>query len=455
MKDIFTIAITLLYLGGLVSGQLRNESNVEYINNETTITTFDTEQTYRWIIEYPNGPFVRIVFTNVSLESNQDCSDKLLISKTPNNTRSQTIDHRYNGRVFVVETSETYLTMTFLPCQVQRKTIRGFRAIITKQDVPACVAKSSVETWMNEHHICNRPTMMLTSMSILNFPFLHTEETWEIIVARHHTIQLHFTDFYIECFTGERFAIKEYTSGEEKTFCISDIQNIAIKSKTEHIAVIYKNDEYISTVRTEGFRLQYSAVNHSLAYITDRTDVSLGMVEPTRMFGYFTACSETYMRCYTIYPWKGPTNWDNANKHCKTNNLQLVSVQSKYEMKYINYVLRDFVYNNKWVSDTVKNYTAHIGLRYYERNGEKKYIWENTSPVTFSAWRQGHPKAGKECTRTNFLFFEENTWESEHCTEEKVLFIVCMSPIAGKVDTIISRKARDAIQDQNKENIIY
>ncbi|XP_053405246.1 uncharacterized protein LOC123523149 isoform X2 [Mercenaria mercenaria] len=453
MKDILTIAITLLYIGELVSGRLRDEANVEYINNETTITTFDTEQIYRWIIEYPTGPFVRIVFTNVSLENNQDCSEKLLISRTTNNTRAQTIDHRYNGRVFVVETSETNLTMTFLPCPMERNTSRGFRAIITKQDVPACVAKSSVETWMNEHHICDRPTMMLTSMSILNFPFLYTEETWEIVVARHHTIHLHFTDFYMECFFGgkgdkyahadytnerkyPKFAIKEYTSSEEKTFCITDILNGAIKSKTEHIVVIYQNFEPLSIVRTEGFRLQYSAVNHSLANITDSTDNRLGISWPNWRSGYSIACSETYMRCYTVYPCNEPTNWDYANKHCKTNNLRLVSVQSKYEMKYINYVLRDFLYNSGWVLEKV-NYTAHIGLRYYEKNGEKKYIWENTSPVTFSAWKQGHPKAGKECTRINFLYVEEDTWESEHCTLEKAQFIVCMSPIEGKEDTIV------------------
>ncbi|XP_045215267.2 uncharacterized protein LOC123565465 [Mercenaria mercenaria] len=306
MKDIFTIAITLLFIGGWVSGQLSDEANVEYINNETTITTFDTEQTYRWIIEYPNGPFVRIVFTNVSLEKNQDCSEKLLISKTPNNTRAQTIDHRYNGRVFVVETSETYLIMTFLPCPMQKNTSRGFRAIITKQDVPACVAKTSVETWMDEHHICDRPTMMLTSMSILNFPFPYTEETWEIIVARHHTIHLHFIDFYMECAFGgkgdkytyvdntkerknPKFAIKEYTSSEEKTFCISDILNGGIKSKTEHIVVIYQNFEPLSIVRTEGFRLQYSAVNHSLANITDRTAIRVGVTWPHWRSGYFIA----------------------------------------------------------------------------------------------------------------------------------------------------------------------
>ncbi|XP_053380169.1 uncharacterized protein LOC123556058 [Mercenaria mercenaria] len=429
MRDILTIAITLLYIGGLINGQLSNESNVEYIYNESTITTFGTEQTHRWIIEYPTGRFVRIVFTNVSLEKNQDCSDKILISRTTNNTRAQTIDHRYNQRIFVVETSETYLTMTFSPCQMQRNTSRGFRAIITKQDVPACVAKSSVETWIDGIRTCNRPTMMLTSMSILNFPFLHRKEEWEIRVGHHHTIQLHFIEFYIECRPGNqrtKFVIIENILDEENMFCNSDIPNYAIKSKTEHIGVIFHKNGYDSEIRTEGFRLQYSAVNHSLADITD-------MVFDE---GYFTkVCSKTFMRCYSVFSLWNARSWDLANNYCKRRGLRLVSVQSKYEMQYINYVLRDRMYIEKKFD---KNPTAYIGLRYYnDKKGEKKYIWENTSPVTFSAWRQGHPKTGKHCTQTNFLYNEEDTWESEDCTYEEATLFVCMSPIEGINDLML------------------
>ncbi|XP_053380170.1 uncharacterized protein LOC128548763 [Mercenaria mercenaria] len=433
MKDIFTIAITLLYIGGLINGQLSNESNVEYIYNESTITTFGTEQTHRWIIEYPTGRFVKIVFTNVSLEKNQDCSDKVLISRTTKNTRAQTIDHRYNERIFVVESSETYLTMTFSPCQMQGKTNRGFRAIITKQDVPACVAKSAVETWIDGKHTCKRPTMMLTSMSILNFPFLPRKEEWEIIVGRHHTIQLHFTEFYIECLPvignqRSKFVIIEYISGEKNMFCNSDIPNYAIKSKTEHIGVIFHNNGHNSKIRTEGFRLQYSAVNHSLADITDRVF--------KRDF-FWTVCSETFLRCYSVFTTDDlkARNWDFANFVCRSYGHRLVSVQSKYEMQYINYVLRDHMYRVTWKK---MDYTAYIGLRYYnDKKGKKKYIWENTSPVIFSAWRQGHPKEGNHCTRTNFMYNEEDTWESEHCNREIAEWFVCMSQIEGNNDSLL------------------
>ncbi|XP_053406651.1 uncharacterized protein LOC123546331 [Mercenaria mercenaria] len=77
-------------------------------------------------------------------------------------------------------------------------------------------------------------------------------------------------------------------------------------------------------------------------------------------------------------------------------------------------------------------------LRRYRDNKGKVYeMWENKTPVTFSAWKKGEPLNG-DCTRMGFhLGSEDMTWEATECSKlSKAFYFVCEHDIGNRsIDT--------------------
>ncbi|XP_053373490.1 uncharacterized protein LOC123531432 isoform X2 [Mercenaria mercenaria] len=463
MRSLLVALVILFHIDQvrMVDGEMTNKTSEEYINNDATIDFMDYALMYggvkkhRWIIQFPVHRFVRIAFTNVSMMLSEDCSDSLLISKEINSKKGRQIDHRFNGRQFVVETSENRVYLTFVPCPLPEiDMLIGFSAVITSEVVPACLTVNMDKPWGDgRKESCNKPEMILTSMSILNLPFVGVQEKWEIRAGDHHSIQLNFIDFYVICPEDpedkvSKFVVVDYPPDCEREYCSSFGPLDVIRSETSTVMIKFRQrrSKKKGMVRTEGFRLHYSSVNHSLENITSTRNPELD-----------EACSETFGRCYRIFHQSKPKNWKKAKETCEKHNLLLVSVKSRYEMQYINYLLRNSRYKTK--ARLKGDPLAHIGLRRSGNQGKKTYVWENDSPVFYSAWEYGYPLEGEDCTATNFERFVDDTWKSLHCSTAKASYFVCMSQIKNNgVSTSMNEKdfCEDAIwKNYLRINVTY
>ncbi|XP_053385721.1 uncharacterized protein LOC123538057 [Mercenaria mercenaria] len=421
-------------------------TNVEVIKKDALITTvgypfsFESGQRYKWIVKYAETYYIKMIFTNVSLsfetpDTHSSC-DKLFISKDIRaDTAGKVIDNNFNNRKFVVETGESLLFLTFVSCLSEKVIIStGFRAIITKGEIPASLSIDSVMPWSEgRNEICNRAEMMLTSMSVLNFPF-RNEERWNIQAGEHHNLQIEVLYFYILCANdpGElrsTFTIVDFP--DKKMFCNTNMPPRKFYSKTSDVTIIFQKheDTKVAMIRREGFRLRYKKINHSFGDITD-------LAESTSIL---RACSKVFDKCYSVY--SSLVSWKQAESLCWSEDQRLVSTQSTNELQYVHYLLREQQYKEK--QHDVKNrksyntsIIAHIGIfhvRDSTGSGRKRFIWSNTAPVTFSAWIPGHPTTDA-CTRTTFQYYNTNkTWESEDCFKDFARYFVCETQLdSGK-----------------------
>ncbi|XP_060599637.1 C-type lectin domain family 17, member A-like, partial [Ruditapes philippinarum] len=148
----------------------------------------------------------------------------------------------------------------------------------------------------------------------------------------------------------------------------------------------------------------------------------------TTKYGYISVleyCSWFFRKCYTVSYEK--VSWDTAQTKClNDDNKHLVTIASKKEMNYVQYLLRSVLYMQKEGTDERKLHGAHIGLRRVkDRQMRMNFIWINNNNVTFSEWKRRHPSTG-DCTRTSFEYFNtEENWETEDCYNSLVGFYIC------------------------------
>ncbi|XP_060605360.1 low-density lipoprotein receptor-related protein 2-like isoform X2 [Ruditapes philippinarum] len=136
------------------------------------------------------------------------------------------------------------------------------------------------------------------------------------------------------------------------------------------------------------------------------------------------SCSWFFRKCYTVL-YKS-VSWDIAQTECLNENKHLVTIASKKEMNYVQYLLRSLLYMQKIGADERKLHGAHIGLRRVkDRQMRMNFIWVNNNNVTFSDWKRRQPSTG-DCTRTSFEYFNtEENWETEDCYNNLVEFYIC------------------------------
>ncbi|XP_053389711.1 uncharacterized protein LOC123562081 [Mercenaria mercenaria] len=427
--------------------------NVQYISTTSIITSigypFSTKITYEytWIVNFNKQRYVRFVFTNVSMAPEKNsCNDRLFIgTDLQNYTKGSTVDDSFNDIVFVIETSESLVIVTFIPC-FDVITSSKFRAIITGEETPACF---SIDLDMHNrlrkgrHENCNKPKMILTSLSILNLPFVNVEERFEIFAGRHHSIQIEFIDFYIVCPRDQaeirsKFTVIEHLY-DDKTYCNTDMPPKTIISKGSRVSIIFRKyeDSEKKFMRTEGFRLKYYTVTHSFKNMTSYTGpvptkrivlhgkhLKVGRPNSTK------ACSRAFKKCYNLF--SAMSSWTEANSVCLELYQHLVTVHSRSELQYIHYLLRGQRYKDirTGSENQDESFRAHIGLRRFtDKHRRKKYTWMNNVDVTFTAWKSGYPSFG-DCTKTYFQPFNAgNTWESEDCTTGLAQYFICQSQI--------------------------
>jgi hypothetical protein len=80
---------------------------------------------------------------------------------------------------------------------------------------------------------------------------------------------------------------------------------------------------------------------------------------------YIKACSEHFRKCYTVL--SKEVSWDIANTECIKRNEHLVTVTSRNEMNYVQYLLRSRLYQQNRTeeneaADKQKFLRAHIGI---------------------------------------------------------------------------------------------
>ncbi|XP_060577187.1 uncharacterized protein LOC132734464 [Ruditapes philippinarum] len=391
------------------------------------------------------------------------CDDKLILGTDLQEQLNGTeIDDNFNERVFIIETNNTFLVITFQLCFQKFKGSR-FRAVVSKEDIPACLSIGPNVNWSNgRKELCINPEMILTSMSILNNPFDNFEERFRIRAKNHHGIEIEFIDFYIVCpieitESRSRLTIIERNGDKENTYCNTNKPPEKISSEEETLLIVFRKyeDPTKAFIGKEGFRLHYRTKNYSLANLTEITLKTDGdMKDSTKT----TVCSQKFKKCYKIF--SSSMSWYQAGSVCGEYDQLLVTIQSPKELQYINYLLREqrYVDRRAEMSDSKdSSYKAHIGLKrkMVTDKKEKKYVWLNNYEVIFSPWAVGEPSFG-DCACTNFRsFIIDRTLESEYCNNaHNTDYFICQSDYNEKVTSKKSR-CNTNLSEGNKTKINY
>ncbi|XP_060607617.1 uncharacterized protein LOC132759785 isoform X2 [Ruditapes philippinarum] len=425
---------------------------------------------YSWIIDFNHQHYVKLIFTNITLNQmvlNDDdgCDDKLILGTDLQEQLNGTeIDNNFNERVFIIETNKTFLVITFQLCFHKFKGSR-FRAVVTKEDIPACLSIGPNVNWSNgRKEFCINPEMILTSMSILNNPFDNFEERFRIRAKNHHGIEIEFIDFYIVCpieitESRSRFKIIERNGDKENTYCNTNKPPEKISSEEETLLIVFRKyeDPTKAFIGKEGFRLHYRTKNYSLANWTEISSKTDGDMKGSTMT---TVCSQKFKKCYKIF--SSSMSWSKAGSVCGKYDQCLVTIQSPKELQYINYLLRDqrYVDRRAEISDSKgSSYKAHIGLkRKMVTDRKENYVWLNNYEVIFSPWAIGEPTVG-DCTCTNFRsFIIDRTLESEYCNNEhNADYFICQSDYNEKgKEKFASKKSKcNTLSEGNKTKINY
>ncbi|XP_060584930.1 uncharacterized protein LOC132740897 [Ruditapes philippinarum] len=190
---------------------------------------------------------------------------------------------------------------------------------------------------------------------------------------------------YINIDFRSRFAIKD--AFRETEFCSGVFPPETYKSKDSSINLIYRHwdgSTYTYAMgeikgRVEGFRLHYKISDHSFQrYTTEVKGSDSGLI----------SCSGLLRKCYTVF--HDGVSWDIANRKCRQRSEHLVTIASRMEMNYIQYLLRFQLYDHysAWYRRRYnKPYGAHIGLRRLtDKNKKTSFNWVNGNSVTFTAW---------------------------------------------------------------------
>ncbi|XP_060596238.1 uncharacterized protein LOC132750277 [Ruditapes philippinarum] len=429
---------------------------------------------YSWIIDFNHQHYVKLIFTNITLNQlnqmvvNDDngCDDKLILGTDLQEQLNGTeLDNNFNERVFIIETNNTFVVITFQPCFHKFKGSR-FRAVVIKEDIPACLSIGPSVNWSNgRKEICINPEMILTSMSILNNPFDNFEERFRIRAKHHHGIEIEFIDFYIVCpieitESRSRLTIIERNGDIENTYCNTNKPPEKISSEEGTLLIVFRKyeDPTKAFIGKEGFRLHYRTKNYSLANWTEITLKTDGEMKGSTNT---TVCSQKFKKCYNIF--SSSMSWKQAGSVCGEYDQFLVTIQSPKELQYINYLLREqrYVDRRAEISDSKgSSYKAHIGLKrkiVTDRKG--KYVWLNNYEVIFSPWAVGEPSVG-DCTCTNFRsFITDRTLESEYCNNgHNADYFICQSDYNEKGKAkFASKKSRcnTYLSEGNKTKMNY
>ncbi|XP_060594737.1 uncharacterized protein LOC132749073 [Ruditapes philippinarum] len=405
--------------------------NVQYLDGNSIVTspnyplTTNIDYEIKWIVSVETQRFAKIVFTNVSLS--KDCD--VIVSENIQRNSGFFIDHSFNNEIFVLETDQSVVSFN-ARCNQTWLTMK-FRAIVTTEETPACLSLGIVRK-RNRLERCSKSNMILSTRSYLNIDHTYGNEEFQICAYGHQSIDISFIDFYMPCYSSDRifefksrFAIKD-ADGEHE-FCSGILPPKTYKSKGSEIKLFYRRLDFSGylnsfgkiTERIEGFRIQYKIINHSFQKYT--TEISGSESESS-------ACSGLFRKCYTVI--SEEVSWDIANSKCRTRSEHLVTITSRKEMKYLQYLLRNALYNiNQRRGKDNKLQGAHIGLRRFtNKNKKTSFNWVNGNSVTFTAWESGQPSIA-DCTLTLFEYFNtESLWRTEDCLYNLVDFFVCEKP---------------------------
>ncbi|XP_053398506.1 uncharacterized protein LOC123558066 isoform X2 [Mercenaria mercenaria] len=283
-------------------GELAN-ANIKEISADGIISSpeypfsYQGGQNYKWIISFEQDYYVKLIFTNISLhiyEESTDiansCYDSILISNDMRNSfdTARVLDSRFNGALSVIETSESMLVVTLKTClPFSRRTSdgHGFRAIASKNSMPACFTLDSTISWeTGREEICSQLSMSLTSMSLLGLPFSETTERWKINTPGQRII-LYILEFQVACKTGDtgsEFFIRDL--GVENSYCNLNKPPREIYSSSDTLTITFFKDLDPPFVTfKEGFRLKYDSQLVSMDYLisyqahrSNVTNVALG-----------------------------------------------------------------------------------------------------------------------------------------------------------------------------------
>ncbi|XP_053379720.1 uncharacterized protein LOC123526988 isoform X2 [Mercenaria mercenaria] len=439
-------------------GNLKILKENSVINSIAYPTHYSGGLSYSWIVYFPKGKYIQFIFTDMSLNIYQpsvwnQCHDKL--SFLPTYTEdSLYLDEQFNGLVFLVETNLTYLTLTFTTCRpvMQMKSVgSGFEAIVRSKGIPTCFsARRNTEKLV--HNYCSQPTMFLTSLSRLNFPVSNAAEQWTIHVKK-FSIHLKILYFSVRCDSGSSLTITDRFSGGS-TFCNLKKPKTEWHSNSDTVHIRYEKGRILGRTfngrisARDGFQVLYRTFHKSMSHLIDlqKTHVK-AVLKIAELENYwnpvwknatllvYQGCSKKFGKCYDIYS-GAITSWIQAGQECWIRHSRLVSTHSDEEQELIKYILRNFRFVDLG-KDTLEtafpsnktdpNYFSHIGLsRVTSETGMKLHIWEDGSPVTFSAWKEGEPSTNGDCTRMSFhLFNTNNTWESENCETGLANYFIC------------------------------
>ncbi|XP_060586516.1 uncharacterized protein LOC132742201 [Ruditapes philippinarum] len=416
---------------------------------------------YTWIIDFKYEHYVRLIFTNVTLnqiKQNNDngCEDMLVIgTHLLERLKGVQINTNFNERIFIVETNRTLVLVTFQPCF---NTFRGssFRAVVNQEDIPACLSIASSVDWSRgRNEACTNPEMILTSMSILNIPFENFEERFKIQARNHHGIQIEFIDFYIVCQRGtsdirSKFAMIE--GNGKKEYCNANKPPKIVYSEENYIHIVFRRYDEPSQIflGREGFRLQFRTKSFTLEKWTDTNVNSL-----QKSMRATQVCSKKFRKCYTVF--QSSISWYEARYVCWQRNEHLITIQSQKELLYINYLLREQRYKDQrnGIYDS-KSFKAHIGLlRSIDTDKKNGFYWVNSHEVTFTAWAVGQPSVG-DCTRTNFRSFNtDRTWETEDCKNELADYFICQTEEEKGKLNVFNKGMCNSLSKKNKIKISY
>ncbi|XP_045208447.2 uncharacterized protein LOC123560297 [Mercenaria mercenaria] len=383
---------------------------------------------FTWIIDCPEGRYIQIVFTEMSLKKYEtsvwnQCQDKLVFSKTVKEA-SLYIDEQFNGLVSRIETNLTYMILTFsscIPTSKIEKVGNGFKASVMSKAIPTCFAARR-QTNNTVHTDCFQATMYITSRSILNVPAADVHEKWSIHVKR-SSIHLKIIYFNVDCDSGYLLTIADRFSGNSR-YCNFKRPPSDWYSDSDTVHIIFeKGRPTIDFDIRGGFKALYRTLNKSIINL---------IVSNT----YTKGCSRIFGKCYNIYSGNA-ISWNKAGQECWLRHSRLVSIHSDDELELIKYMLRNFR-NVNIGNDTQETafpldnpdpyYFTHIGLtRTSTEAGIRLHLWEDGSPVTFSAWNKGEPSAtNSDCTRMSFyLYHTNNTWEVENCETGLASYFIC------------------------------
>ncbi|XP_053385660.1 uncharacterized protein LOC123537998 [Mercenaria mercenaria] len=121
------------------------------------------------------------------------------------------------------------------------------------------------------------------------------------------------------------------------------------------------------------------------------------------------------------------TVWNYARYGCWRKQMQLVSIFSIEELRFIKTLLRERRDLDRGITYDLFNasFYAYIGLRFVNSDIEHIPVWENQVLAHFQAWRNGEPSI-RACTRMNFRSFsDDNTWESIDCDVVLADYSIC------------------------------